>query len=256
MTKRVLNILGVVLLLAAAAALANAQNAASVKDDLFAGTEKFAKGASDVTELNMDPTTLNMVGGKHANKAKHTVLNVVRTYSYDKPGMYNAADVEVYRNKLNGPDWHCSVHTRSRNGESTDVCQRSRTDGLIESAIITIEPKELTFIHTIKQPNADGDGGMSELAVPFGPKFEAQMAIQQAQLQAQMAALGPQLKAQMAALGPQIEAQMKGFGDKFGDNFNQNFNWSDDFDAKDKFKDKPEKWKDRPEKTKDKDISE
>src|ERR1039458_4159599 len=34
-----------------------------VKDDLFAGTEKFAKGASDVTEINLDPKMMGMVPG-------------------------------------------------------------------------------------------------------------------------------------------------------------------------------------------------
>ena len=34
-----------------------------VKDALFAGTEKFAKGASDVTEINLDPKMMGMVPG-------------------------------------------------------------------------------------------------------------------------------------------------------------------------------------------------
>src|ERR1700753_3009958 len=33
------------------------------KDDLFAGTEVFAKGASDITEITMDPDTLDLVNG-------------------------------------------------------------------------------------------------------------------------------------------------------------------------------------------------
>src|SRR5579875_3776858 len=39
------------------------------KDDLFAGTEVFAKGASDITEITMDPDTLNLVGGPDGHKA-------------------------------------------------------------------------------------------------------------------------------------------------------------------------------------------
>ena len=34
-----------------------------VKDDLFAGTEKFATGASDVAEINLDPKMMGMVHG-------------------------------------------------------------------------------------------------------------------------------------------------------------------------------------------------
>jgi hypothetical protein len=129
-----------------------AQTSATVKDDLFTGTEVFAKGASDVTEITMDPDTLGLVGGKDKQRAHSMVLNVVRTYSYDKPGMYRIEDVDQFRNKLNTGDWHCSVHTREMKiGSSTDVCNKRRTDDLTETAIITVEPKELTFIHTIRR---------------------------------------------------------------------------------------------------------
>jgi hypothetical protein len=49
-----------------------------------------------------------------------------------------------------------------KTGESTDICNKQRTDGLSESAIITVEPKSLTFIHTIRRRNEDGSdvGGM------------------------------------------------------------------------------------------------
>ena len=131
------------------------------KDDLFAGTEIFSKNASDVTEITMDPDSLQMVGGTNRPRAHNMILNVVRTYEYDKPGMYNMADVEAIRNRLNTGDWHCSVHTRSlKTGESTDVCNKRRSDDLEESAIITVEPKELTFIHTIRKR---GTGQMGDL---------------------------------------------------------------------------------------------
>ena len=128
-----------------------------LKDDLFAGTEKFAKGASDVTEVTMDPNSLDMVNGTEGHKAHRMVLNVVRTYTYDKPGMYNPADVEEYRRKLETGDWHCSVHVRDmKSGEATDVCSKRRAPDMIENAIITVEPKSLTFIHNIRKVNGQG----------------------------------------------------------------------------------------------------
>lgn len=131
------------------------------KDDLFAGTEVFAKGASDITEITMDPDTLNMVGGPDQHKARSMVLNVVRTYTYDKPGMYNMSDVDAIRNKLNSGDWHCSVHIRDlKNGTGSDVCGKRRTDGMKETAIIEVEQKQLTFIHTIRR---EGGPGTSEM---------------------------------------------------------------------------------------------
>jgi hypothetical protein len=130
------------------------------KDDLFAGTEVFAKGASDITEITMDPDSLNLVGGNDQHRARSMVLNVVRTYTYDKPGMYSMSDVDAIRNKLNTGDWHCSVHIRDlKNGTGSDVCGKRRTDGMKETAIIEVEQKQLTFIHTIRRAGS----GESEL---------------------------------------------------------------------------------------------
>lgn len=194
------NVLGAMAVIVFGAVAMAAQTSTPVKDDLFAGTEIFAKGASDVTEVTMDPQTLGLVGGKDSAKAHRTVLNVVRTYSYDKPGMYKIEDVETFRNKLNTGEWHCSVHTRSmKTGESTDICNKQRTDGLKESAIITVEPKSLTFIHTIRKQNDDGSevsdmplgmmmgmNGLSSMAM-VDPEGMANIAI----LKAQMGAMPP-----------------------------------------------------------------
>jgi hypothetical protein len=151
------------------ATLAKAQ-AAPVKDDLFGGTEVFSKGASDVTEITMDPDTLDLVGGKDHARAHNMILNVVRTYTYEKPGMYRPEDVETFRNKLSTGDWRCSVHTREmKSGSSTDVCNKHRTDGLEESAIITVSPKSLTFIHTIRKRGEGEHGGLDALYVSGMP---------------------------------------------------------------------------------------
>jgi hypothetical protein len=147
---------------------AGGQTSAPAKDDLFSGTEIFAKGATDVTEITMDPDTLGLVNGKDGKRAHNMILNVVRTYEYDKPGMYRIEDVDAFRNKLNTGDWHCSIHTRDlKNGESTDVCSKRRTDDLSETAIITVEPKELTFIHTIRR-KGDSESDVSGLPMLLG----------------------------------------------------------------------------------------
>jgi hypothetical protein len=186
---------------------------APVKDDLFAGTEVFAKGASDVTEITMDPDTLGMVDGKEGKRAHSMVLNVVRTYTYDKPGMYKVEDVDAFRNKLNSGDWHCSVHTRSlKTGDSTDVCSRHRTDDLVENAIITVSPKELTFIHTIRKKGA-GESELSDLPIMLqmrgiGPELSAEMMISRAEMQAHMAMMRPEVEAQMAVSRTEMQAEI------------------------------------------------
>ena len=125
-----------------------------------------------------------MVDGSDAKRAHNMVLNVVRTYEYDKPGMYRMEDVEEFRRKLATGGWRCSVHTRDlRTGESTDICNKQRSDGLGETAIITVAPKQLTFIHTIHKAyggaslNAPDVGvlvnGVGTELAELGPKTDA-----------------------------------------------------------------------------------
>src|SRR5947209_498720 len=84
-----------------------------VKDDLFAGTEKFAQGAKEVTEVNLDKNMLGMVShGKHGEDiAGKMDFIVVHTYEYEKPGMYRQEDVDQFRRKLTDGSWNCFIHT-------------------------------------------------------------------------------------------------------------------------------------------------
>jgi hypothetical protein len=120
------------------------------KDELLAGTEKFAQGASRVTEINLDPTTMGMVGrshGPHSDLANKLTLMVVHSYGYEKPGMYRQEDVDAFRKKLQDGSWSCSIHTRSED-RSTDICSRAGADKETnEMVIFTTSPEKLTFIH-------------------------------------------------------------------------------------------------------------
>lgn len=136
-----------------------------VKDDLFAGTEKFAAGASDVTEVNLDPKMMGMVhGGGGAELAHKMRYMVIHTYEYPKPGMYKDEDVEAYRKKLQDGTWSCSIHVKDKSG-TTDICSRNSPDHEgSEMVILTAEPKELTFIHMSGNMSLDElsrMGGMS-----------------------------------------------------------------------------------------------
>lgn len=120
-----------------------------VKDTLFAGTEKFEQGATDVTNINLDPSKLAMVGGEKSGVAQKMQFVVVHTYRYPKPGMYKMEDVEPYRQKLRTGNWNCFVHvTESRTGKSTDICSQPAPNNQgSEMVILSVEPMELTFIH-------------------------------------------------------------------------------------------------------------
>ncbi|MDE1163664.1 MAG: hypothetical protein PW792_17195 [Acidobacteriaceae bacterium] len=181
------------------------------KDELFAGTEVFEKNATEVTDISMDPSTLSMVGGKNASSARRMVLNTVRTYEYDQPGMYNMAEVDKIRQRLNTGDWHCSVHTRNlKTGESTDVCSKTRTDGYSEQAIISVEKKELTFIHRVSRVGAGGGGESSLLGGTDGVFYGSPSFLLLNTLPGEMAALRAEIQATVA--GANV-AQLRGLGD-------------------------------------------
>ncbi len=203
-----------------------AQTSGTVKDDLFAGTEKFAQNASSVTEVDMDPDTLGMVNGSNSSRARRTVLSVVHTYTYDKPGMYNIADVDAFRNKLNTGDWHCSVHVRElKSGESTDVCRKRRGDDLEESAIITVEPKELTFIHTIRRPSTQSKPGGSEswLSLPMELGLPGMDGVPMSAWAAEMRANAAEMRALATVDRAEMGALSGLHGELLGGNFTQLF---------------------------------
>jgi hypothetical protein len=131
---------------------------AAEKDELFAGTERFAKGAKESSELNLDPKMMGMVpsGKNGGDLARKMRFMVIRNYTYDKPGMYSMDDVEIYRRKLNDGSWNCSIRVREKDG-STDICSREIPGGGSEMVIIAAEPKELSFIHI------SGSASLSEM---------------------------------------------------------------------------------------------
>ena len=128
-----------------------------VQDDLFAGTDKFAKGAKSSTEVNLDKNMLAMAGkfmnddgdGDKQEKdlAKKLDFIVVREYEYAKPGEYNLADLAEFQKRLDAGGWSYVVKERSEHS-STSVCVKIDTEGgTTELIVIEAEPKELTFVH-------------------------------------------------------------------------------------------------------------
>lgn len=149
-----------------------------VKDPLFAGTEKFAQGASDVTEVNLDPNTMGMVGGGHgkdADLARKMNFMVIHSYKYDKPGMYSTDDVEALRKKLTDGSWSCSIHVRNAGG-STDICSRTASDHETnEMAILVVQPQKLTFIHMSGKMSLEELNDMSGSAGGIRPRISPPM---------------------------------------------------------------------------------
>lgn len=136
------------------AASLQALGAPQQKDELFAGTEKFAQGAKSTTEVNLDKNMLAMAGksGDKGNKPGTDLMKkmdfvIVREYQYEKPGQYNLAEIEKFRKRLDNSGWSHMVKERSAT-ESTDVCIKTDNGGeFSELVVIEAEPTELTFVH-------------------------------------------------------------------------------------------------------------
>ena len=69
--------------------------------------------------------------------------------------MFRMEDVEVFRRKLADKSWNCFIHTRDKES-ATDLCSRTGADKETnELVIITVEPTELTFVHTRGRASLD-----------------------------------------------------------------------------------------------------
>jgi hypothetical protein len=147
--------LAMVAMLFVAGAPVRAMGPLQQKDDLFAGTDKFAQGAKSTTEVNLDKNMLAMVGKfgddgedkSGSEMAKKMDFVIVHEYEYASAGQYKMADVEEFRKRLEDGGWSHIVKERSAN-ESTDVCVKVDQNGQVsELVVITAEPTELTFVH-------------------------------------------------------------------------------------------------------------
>lgn len=147
-------IMTVTAVLLAAASLQAMAAPPQQKDELFAGTEKFAQGAKSSTDVNLDKKMLGMAGKftddndrEAADLAKKMDFVIVHEYEYDKAGQYNLADVEEFRKRLDNDGWSHIVKEKTPTG-TTDVCIKTDSSGQFsELVVIDAEPKELTFVH-------------------------------------------------------------------------------------------------------------
>ena len=117
-----------------------------MKDAFFTGTEKFAKNAKEVNEVNLDKNMLQMTDDSQKDMAGKMDFVSVRSYEYAKEGDYSRSDVEEFRNRIPG-DWSHVVHVHEEK-EDTDVWMKSDPGGQTsEMVVITVEPRELNFVH-------------------------------------------------------------------------------------------------------------
>ncbi len=148
--------------------------------------DKYANEATETVDVTLDKNMLNLaknfLSEKDADQreAKEIVSQLngiyVRSYEFDKPGMYNAADVEQFRAQLKSPEWNRIVGVKSKhNSDDTYVYVRQVGGKMTGLAVIAAEAKEFTLVYI------DGPidlAKISALGGEFGvPKFSGSLKV-------------------------------------------------------------------------------
>jgi hypothetical protein len=120
--------------------------------------EKFAAQATETVDVTLDANMLNLAKNflsdhdKDQREAKEIVSQLkgiyVRSYEFDKTGVYNEADIEAFRAQLKAPEWNriVGVHSK-REGENDYVYIRQVGGKMTGLAVIAAEAKELTLVY-------------------------------------------------------------------------------------------------------------
>lgn len=120
--------------------------------------DKFASQATETVDVTLDSNMLNLAKNflsdkeKDQREAKEIVSQLkgiyVRSYEFDKTGVYSEADIEAFRAQLKAPEWNriVGVHSK-REGENTYVYVKQVGGKMTGLAVIAAEAKELTLVY-------------------------------------------------------------------------------------------------------------
>jgi hypothetical protein len=175
MNRRVIFRVGVAALamLAGLAVPVRAQNVMPFPDSL---AKELAARASNYTEVTLDRKMLdfasNFMNNKDDAEGKRIISKLkgiyVRTYEFDKPGQYTAADLARIRQFFAGPDWEPMVKSRGKD-EADDIYMKMVNGQMMGMIILSAEPKELDFVYIDGQIRPEDLGAISgHFGVPAG----------------------------------------------------------------------------------------
>lgn len=159
-------------LLAAAAWPAAAQTGAA-PFPVTLGKELAAR-ASNYTEVSLDRRMLDFasrfMNDRDDAEGKRIVQKLngiyVRSYEFDKPGQYTAADLDAIRRQFETPEWSALVKSRSKNASDDADVYMKLVNGEVQGMfVLSAEPKELDFVF-ISGPIRPED--LSDLSGNFG----------------------------------------------------------------------------------------
>lgn len=117
--------------------------------------KQLAERASNYTEVSLDRKLLDFasrfMNDKDDAEGKRIVQKLngvyVRSYEFDKPGQYTAADLESVRRQFDTPEWTSLVKTRSKGATDDADIYMKLVNGEVEGMfILNAEAKELDFV--------------------------------------------------------------------------------------------------------------
>ena len=133
--------------------------------------DKLGKNAKETANVTLDENLLKMgaslMGGddKDAQQLKDVVKGikgiVIRSFEYEKEGMYNATDLEPVRAYLRTLNWSKIVNVKSAE-ETSEIYLNLPSEGRLGGlAIVTTEPKEVTVVYISGDINVAKIGALS-----------------------------------------------------------------------------------------------
>lgn len=120
--------------------------------------KKLAARATNVHQITLDKKMLAFASQfldrkqKKDAQAQNLISNLngvyVREYEFDKPGQYDAADLETIRKQFSGPEWSPLVRERSRKGTGDTDVYAKLVNGQIEGMfVLDAETRALDFVY-------------------------------------------------------------------------------------------------------------
>ena len=120
--------------------------------------EKLSSKASESSNVTLDAAKIKLASqflsseDSSQEKARALITGLrgifVRTFEFDNPGAYSAADLEPIRKQLTAPGWSNIVNVKDRD-ETAEVWLFSKGDVLDGITVIAGEPKELAVVNIV-----------------------------------------------------------------------------------------------------------
>jgi hypothetical protein len=150
---------------------AHAQTARLKLDHL----EKLGQKAAEVTNVTLDDGMLQLAAkfldldkdDPEAAQVKDIIKKIsgiyVRSFEFDEPNQYSAADVTEIRAQLAAPGWSRIIESRDkRNAENDEIyVMKDANNNIAGVAILVVEPRELTVVNIVGPVDLDKLGALS-----------------------------------------------------------------------------------------------